>query len=282
MQNRNEMKTGTSLCFFGRVGEDVFRAIHDAGIRCFEYGGAYNYYTNGIDYPANAMRFAELAAKCGVEQWSFHLPFSRFLDISQTKQESRAVALYTNKTMIRAAGKAGVRVAVLHPSSEPIADEERPERMRLSREAIEILQEECVRAGMRLAVENLPRTCLCRTSDEMVELLSGTGAGVVFDTNHCLEEDNIHYVETVAAAGLEIVSMHVSDYFRDENGVLDERHVLPGEGINNWNALLDTVLRTGYRGPLMYEVPAKPKCRETAYSIDALAENMRRLKAGSL
>ena len=282
MQKLCEMKTGASLCFFGRADEDVFRSLRDAGINCFEFGFNYNFYTNIIDYPVNAEKYAEMAAKYGVEQWSFHLPFSRFLDVSQTRKESRAVSLYTNKTLIRAAGKAGVKVAVLHPSSEPIEDEERPERMRLSKESIEILAEECDKAGLRLAVENLPRTCLCRTSDEMIELLTGTGAGMVFDTNHSLSEDNVHYAEAVTGAGIEILSMHISDYFRDENGVLDERHVLPGEGINDWNALLGAVLRSGYKGPLMYEVSGKPKCRETCYTLEELAENMRNLKAGRI
>lgn len=62
--------------------------------------------------------------------------------------------------------------------------------------------------------------------------------------------------------------------------MLDERHVLPGEGINDWHAIFDALVRHGYEGPIMYEVPARPKTRETPYTFAELADNMRRLAAG--
>ena len=152
--------------------------------------------------------------------------------------------------------------------------------MRLSREAIISLNEECVKLGVKLAVEDLPRTCLCNRSEEMVSLISGTGAGAVFDTNHALFEDNAHFIDTLTAGGIKIHTLHISDYFRDAAGVLDERHVLPGEGINDWHAIFDALVRHGYEGPIMYEVPARPKTHETPYTFAELADNMRRLAAG--
>ena len=275
-----KIRLGTSLCFTREISFDAFRRLAEAGIDSIEYSFGYNYYMNKAEYPSHAVKYANLAKKAGLENWSIHLPFSGRLDISNPQNELRDVTIYTNKTLIRAAGRAGVKVAVLHPSSEPIAEEDRPMRMERSRRAIETLQAECEKAGMKLAVENLPRTCLCRTSDEMIELLSGTGAGVVFDTNHCLVEDNVHYVNALTRAGLKIISVHISDYYRDENGILDERHVLPGEGINDWKKLLAAIKKNGYDGPLMYEVPCKPKNRESALTEAELADNMRRLAAG--
>ncbi|MBQ1194749.1 MAG: sugar phosphate isomerase/epimerase [Clostridia bacterium] len=281
---RSEMKIGSSSCFTGSLTEEKLAPLAKAGLDCLEYTGNYAFYMRSCDFPKNAEKILETVRKSGLEPWSFHLPFSRKLDISNMDKELRAITIVTNRTLIEAAARAGVKVIVLHPSSEPITDEDRPERLRLSREAIIELAEVANANGVRLAVENLPRTCLTRTSDEMIALVMDTGAGVIFDTNHNLIEDNVDYINNVANAGLELLSVHISDYYRDENGVLDERHTLPGTGINNWNDIVDTLVARGYEGPLMYEVPSKAKNRDPEDPItpDELVANMRDLRDGKI
>lgn len=281
---RNEMKIGSSSCFTGSLTEEKLAPLAKAGIDYLEYTGNYVFYMRNCRFPENAEKILETVRKSGLEPWSFHLPFSRKLDISNMDKELRAITIETNRTLINAAARAGVKVIVLHPSSEPITDEDRPERLRLSREAIIELAEVANANGVSLAVENLPRTCLTRTSDEMIELVKGTGAGVIFDTNHNLIEDNVDYINNVADAGLELLSVHISDYYRDENGVLDERHTLPGTGINKWNDIVDTLVARGYEGPLMYEVPSKAKNRDPEDPIthEELAANMRDLRDGKI
>ena len=281
---RSEMKIGSSSCFTGSLTEEALAPLAKAGLDYLEYTGNYAFYMRSCRFPENAEKILETVKKSGLEPWSFHLPFSRKLDISTMDKELRAITIETNRTLINAAARAGVKVIVLHPSSEPITDEDRPERLRLSREAIIELAEVANANGVRLAVENLPRTCLTRTSDEMIELVKGTGAGVIFDTNHNLIEDNVDYINNVADAGLELLSVHISDYYRDENGVLDERHTLPGTGINNWNDIVDTLVARGYEGPLMYEVPAKAKNRapENPITAEELTQNMRDLRDGKI
>ena len=281
---RSEMKIGSSSCFTGSLTEEVLAPLAKAGLDYLEYTGNYVFYMRNCRFPENAEKILETVRKSGLEPWSFHLPFSRKLDISNMDKELRAITIETNRTLINAAARAGVKVIVLHPSSEPITDEDRPERLRLSREAIIELAEVAKANGVRLAVENLPRTCLTRTSDEMIELVKGTGAGVIFDTNHNLIEDNVDYINNVADAGLELLSVHISDYYRDENGILDERHTLPGTGINKWNDIVDTLVARGYEGPLMYEVPSKAKNRDPEDPITAeeLTQNMRDLRDGKI
>lgn len=278
------MKIGSSSCFTGSLSEEVLAPLAKAGLDYLEYTGNYIFYMRNYDFPKNAEKILETVKKSGLEPWSFHLPFSRKLDISNADKELRAITIVTNRTLIEAAARAGAKVIVLHPSSEPIADEDRPERLRLSREAIIELAEVAKANGVRLAVENLPRTCLTRTSDEMIELVKDTGAGVIFDTNHNLIEDNVDYINNVADAGLELLSVHISDYYRDENGVLDERHTLPGTGINKWNDIVDTLVARGYEGPLMYEVPSKAKNRDPENPItpEELTQNMRDLRDGKI
>lgn len=267
---------------FHNMEFETLKSLADVGIRAVEPSFGYHDYFNILDFPRNAGRIGERAANAGVSLYSFHLPFSNYLDISTEDGEARSITLYTHQTLIRAGAEAGVRVMVLHPSSEPIYEDKRETRMRISRESILMLNEECEKYGIRLAVENLPRLCLCRTSEEMVRLLDGTGAGVVFDTNHALCEDNVHFIDTLASAGLKFHSVHISDYFKDSYGALDERHTLPGEGINDWNGILQALERAGYTGPLMYEVVSHPSGHTGVVDAAALAENMKKLAHGEL
>lgn len=276
MTDLSTLPLGSSCSFFRHIDREIMETARNVGIDTLELCFKFDKYMNGLDFPRRAAEIGRTAREVGIGLWSLHLPFSRKIDISTTDKELRAVTLYTDRTLIRAAAEAGISTIVLHPSSEPIADEERDERLELSREAILSLSELCRELGLTLAVENLPRTCLCRTSAEMIELLSGTGAKVCFDTNHSLSEANPDFLRNILAAGLEIATLHISDY----DGV-DERHRLPGDGINAWSEILDILAEADYCGPLMYEVSRKPKEREEL-TPEELAENMRRFSAGQI
>lgn len=254
--------------------EEQFSALSEVGIKWAEFSYSFDYYMNQLDFPKNAEKYAKYAADAGVGLWSLHLPFSsNGLDISQTKAAWRAQAQYTNRVLIDAAGDIGVKVIVMHPSSEPIDDEERADRMKWSRELTMMFAEQCDKRGMRLAVENLPRTCLCNTASEMIELLRGTGANVVFDTNHSLHQDNPSFIREITDAGLKIISLHISDY-----DFVNERHRLPGDGINDWKAILSELERAGYDGPLLYEVGRYPVERD-AVTPEMVAKNIEWLKS---
>ena len=276
MTYAQQRKLGSSSCFFRSLEVEDLKAVKAAGINCIELSYRYEEYLEVLDFPNRAEEYAKNAALAGLGIWSIHLPFSRQWDISSTDAEIRNQIIETNKRLIQAAGRIGIQTAVLHPSSEPIAQEEREKRLQLSREAILELQKTAAQAGVVLAVENLPRTCLCNQADEMIRLLDGTGATVVFDTNHSLQQDNVTFLKALAKAGLTVQSLHISDY----DGV-DERHRLPGIGINPWNSILDTLEEIGYRGPLMYEVSQKPKIGDPV-TLEMLADNMKALVAGDL
>jgi len=222
-------------------------------------------------FPRNAKIYAEMAAEAGVELWSLHLPFGRQLDISTPVDADREFTMDTNTKLIRASAEAGIKTVVLHPSAEPITDDERPSRFKRSRENIIILAELCAELDVTLAVENLPRTCLCNTSAETLELLNGKGVSVCFDTNHSLRESNPVFLENILKGGLKVQTLHISDY-----DFVDERHRLPGDGVIDWKAVMTLLEQYVYEGPLMYEVSRKPKDREEI-SIEELAENQRKL-----
>lgn len=230
-----------------------FQDLKANGIESVELSMKQDQYDT-FDYAA-IRRFAEEA---GVRINSFHLPFypGYWLDPSTPDEAKRAETITTLKRMLDHAATAGARFAVIHPSGEPYADEERPGRIAQAKATLAELCDYAESKGVHLAVENLPRTCLGRDSGEMLELISADDRLVIcFDTNHLLSEDPVDFIK---ACGHKIVTLHVSDYDR-----LDERHWLPGEGTTDWPALVNALWEAGYNGPWNYEVPADPNPNQT-------------------
>lgn len=265
------LKKGTTLKFIGGLSKETFDICSKFDIDCVELSYSYDELITAYDFPNNGVKYAEIASEAGIELWSLHLPFSDKLDISSPIDEDRKLTMRTNKMLICAAATADIKTIVLHPSAEPISDDVRTTRLDQSRTNIMILAELCHKYSLTLAVENLPRTCLCNTSTEMAELLAGTGVTVCFDTNHSLQEDDTEFLSHILNSGLTVSTLHISDY-----DFIDEKHRLPGDGVVKWRSVLQLLERNDYSGPLMYEVSKTPRERESI-SIEELAENQRRL-----
>ena len=229
--------------------EEIFRQCKEAGITQVEISVGRLEGLGTLDFPA--MR--KLADRYGIELWSFHLPFSPFgsIDISSPNEKKRSATVGVMAYLIRQAGSVGIKRYVIHPSGEPIQEEERPLYMEAAKKSLAELAAVAEAAGGVIAVENLPRTCLGRDSADMLELLSADPRlRVCFDTNHLLAEDPIDFIRKV---GNKIVTLHVSDY-----DLQDERHWLPGEGKTDWPALINALRECGYRGAWLYEIGFQP------------------------
>ena len=253
------------------VTSEMLTAMREGGATHIElsYGkAAYD----GMDVAAAA----DMIRAHGLVMHSLHLPFSRELDISLADPHLRGATMACQMELMKKGAAAGIPLFVIHPSSEPIADEDRPARMAQSKESLSVLTDLAVSLGVTLAVEDLPRTCLGNCSAEMLELLTAHPAlRSCFDTNHLLGEDAVAYIRAV---GDKIVTTHVSDY-----DFLNERHWMPGEGKQGFPGILSALRRVGYAGPWLYELGlATPKTivrpRELTYAD--FGENARALFAG--
>ncbi|MGN1345464.1 MAG: sugar phosphate isomerase/epimerase family protein [Eubacteriales bacterium] len=240
------------------MNAETLASLAQTGITEIELSsGALAPFYEELDYPNRAGEISRLALENGVHISSVHLPFGPFdkLDPASRDAEVRDFILKTQSELLRAAADAGVGIAVIHPSGEPYLDEEREERLAIACDTIARLTDAAADAGITLALENLPRTCLCRTREEMVYFLERIPAlRVCFDTNHCLLQDNADYIRAV---GDKIVTLHVSDY-----DFINERHWLPGEGKNDWERLIRTLEEVNYAGRFLYETGGAAKCRE--------------------
>jgi len=89
-----------------------------------------------------------------------------------------------------------------------------------------------------------------------------SNVGFCVDVNHFMRE---RPEDAIRKLGNRVWSLHISDY-----DFVDERHWLPGEGSNDWTAILQALEDVGYKGPFLYEVKAY-------YTNAQVAENKKAL-----
>lgn len=210
------------------------------------------------------------ADKVGITIWSVHLPFGGPFDISQMNDTLRQKAVELNMNdMILSAKTVSPQKFVIHPSAEPIADEERAARINASKKSLQQLAAKAKELNIPLLVENLPRTCLGNTSSELLKIINGIdNTAICFDVNHLLIESQTTFIENTKG---KIQSTHMSDY-----DYKDERHWLPGEGMIDWTELLSTLVKAGYEGPFIYEA-CKGKYPDIV-NIQSLGDRWKKLK----
>lgn len=238
---------GLSHGAFGKeLDEKAFAAYKDNGISHMEISfGSYDDTLN-LDFK----EYKRLADKYGVTLWSFHLPFAPFtaLNPSHFDETVRKFTVgYFKELMKEAKRDAGISIFVMHPSGEPIHEDDRTPHLKQLQKSVDELVAFADENGMILAVENLPRTCLGRSSEDMQKILNmHPSLKMCFDLNHCGSESA---PDIIKRFGKKIITLHVSDYMGK-----DECHIMPGEGIVDWTATVRALKAVGYDGPFLYEI----------------------------
>ena len=175
------------LCFqFGRSQYIVAFGFHIVGIvhACGNYQ---------LCCDADFKAISEAASKNELEIWSIHLPFAPFSDLDPVSfdKEKRRFTYDTLTKFLAEGASFGIKRFVAHPSAEPNLDNERSEKLKIASEFFSNLADYAAQYGATVAVEDLPRTCLGRDSDDIKELISADDRlRVCFDTNHLLKEEN--------------------------------------------------------------------------------------------
>lgn len=220
-----------------------FIAYKNAGIEYMEFSSNADVYEN-----ADWQEIKRASEQTGVKVWSVHAPFrSKDDNISNPDEKMRLKAIETYTEVFKNAAFIGAKIVIVHPSSEPISDEERPAYISRSKESLKVLAERAAQYGITIAVEDLPRTCLGNTAEELGDIISvDERIRICFDVNHLLKQTHKHFIEVI---GDKIATLHISDY-----DFVDERHQLPGNGKIDWKELLDLLESINYSGPFMYEV----------------------------
>ena len=234
-------KIAVSTC--GRlIQPEEFERYAEAGVEQMELCFRWDAYDD-VDWAA----LKKGADKAGITICSIHLPFSGEDNPAHMDETVRNKAIARYKDIMTKSSVTGATVYVIHASSEPIPDEERSLQMEHAKKTLAELAAFAKTIDACIAVEDLPRTCLGRNSDEILELISAhENLFVCFDTNHLLMQKNEDFVKAV---GNKIVTTHFSDY-----DFVDEKHWLPGMGDIDWVSLMDALDRVDYQGPVLYEL----------------------------
>ena len=224
------------------IDEEMFRLYSRAGITHMEVS-VNKHLSEALDFD----KLHEWSEKYGVELYSFHVPFWPFDEIDISMPQLAKVSVEYIKGYIDKGTKIGIDKYIIHPSGEPIDECDRAKRMETAKQSFYTLAEYAKEKGAVICVENLPRTCLGRDSADILELLSAHPClRACFDTNHLLSEKPEEFIRAV---GDKIVTLHVSDY-----DFKNERHWLPGEGLLDWNLILDELKKINYSGVWLYEI----------------------------
>jgi len=263
----------STAVFAGALDDAQWDALDASGVQAVEIVGPAPRLP--LDDPDCYRRTEGRLRRARVRLHSVHLPYGRALDLSQPDDAAREAALAATARNVRLAADLGAKLVVVHPSAEPIPDAERAARLDAARRSLAALTGVAAQAGVRVAVECLPRTCLGNTAAELRSIVDplDAAAGVCLDVNHLnLREPDI--AAAVAALAPRLLTLHCSD-----NDGVDERHWLPGAegGVVDWTAFLGALRANGYGGPFLYEVRAPDP--DPAVALRAVEDNYRRLLA---
>jgi len=238
-------RIGISSCG-ADLTDALFADYKNAGVQSIEIS-----FGHKPDNPPDFSDIKRLSDTYGIELWSFHLPFAPFSELELSRPNLCDHTIEYFKRFIKEGSSIGIKRFVVHPSGEPISDEHRAARLECAKKSLARLAEYAKCFDAIICVENLPRSCIGRNTEEMLALLSAhENLRSCFDTNHLLSLEKPH--EYIRKLGNQIVTLHVSDY-----DFLDERHWLPGEGDIDWQELYKALCEVGYNGIWMYELGLK-------------------------
>jgi sugar phosphate isomerase/epimerase len=187
----------------------------------------------------------------GIRVNSIHAPFGAEFDISSPEEDVRWRGIDAAALCAERLDELGGRCVVVHASGEPIEDAERAERLERSIESFREIEQRLSESNRAiLAIEHLPRTCLCHDSEEILDVLEQLDSvrfAICQDVNHANLREDICVV--TRRYGSQIATLHISD-----NDGIDERHWMPGQGVLPWPEWKEQLQATGYSGPYLYEV----------------------------
>ncbi|HML45475.1 MAG TPA: sugar phosphate isomerase/epimerase family protein [Clostridia bacterium] len=266
-----EVPLGISLT---HQGVQSIPAFVEAGFTHFELGLPSREGGRGEEekLAGYARPFRDALKEYGLCPWSMHLPFGAGWDIAHFDEQERLAVCASLKKLIDLTGNWGAKVYVLHGCLEPVAAEQRPIRVGRSIKSMQELDAHARRYGMRIALENLPRSCLANNAEETYAMMQAAGdPPICFDVNHLLQEDHATFLNRLAPY---IMTTHLSDY-----DAVDERHWIAGRGVVPWRLLVERLQAAGYRGPYLFEIGPRPD--KTPYSAVEVREAFRNAVEGN-
>lgn len=267
----------THLFHTRRLERDDLARVRDAGFPLVEVFATQTH----VNYhdPRAIDDVRAWTAAIGLDVWSVHLPITdgirdgiwgQSLSNASVDTSARELALRETTAAIAAAGTLGARVAVLHlgvPDAHATQAGDNDERA-VSR-SLEPIAAACAEAGVQLALEVIPNGL--STASAVVEWLQSDLA--LGRTGACLDLGHAHMTGGVVDAVETLAGSIISTHLHDNRGTSDD-HLLPFAGTIDWPAALLALIKGGYDGPLIFELPDHDDATRTLAAAAAARERI--------
>lgn len=205
--------------------------------------------------PGQLDALAEEAQKLSLLFQSIHAPFVKARNM-WTEGEDGDVALQELLNCLQDCYRLNVPIMVIHPYIG--FDIKPPTQIGIDRFGKVIGEAE--KFGVKIAFENVE-------GEEHLALLFKTyghlsHVGFCWDTGH--EMCYNHHQDMLALYGDKLIATHINDNLGISNtdGIIaptDDLHLLPFDGIGNWDNIAARLNRCGFDGPLTFELSVSPK-----------------------
>lgn len=224
---------------FGLDGADQIRLFKEIG-----FDGFFSLYTPRIP------EYKKLADELGMIYQSVHAPFVDVHHLWQ-KSDKTEVALKEQLDCVRACAENGINIMVCHA----IIGFDRHSPCEMGIELFRKVVEEGARLGVKIAFENTE-------GSEYLEALMNAfkdydNVGFCLDTGHelCYNRGE----DMLKLYGDRLIATHINDNLgvRSYEGVityLDDLHLLPYDGIGDFDKLGERLAKVGFEGPLTFEL----------------------------
>ena len=223
--------------------------------------------------PDQTAMLAKTAERCGLDYYSIHAPCKQTPQLWREGEAGDAVATML-MDCIRDCARHGVQVMVVHPC----IGYHFPPLSQIGLDRYARILDTAEQNGVTVGFENLE-------GEEYLAAVMQTfghspACGFCFDTGH--EQCHNRGKDMMALYGHKLCLTHLNDnhgrWAPETDSALwvyNDMHLPPGDGIVNWENVMDRIDASPYRGPLMCELkltPSPGRSDHDAYRAMPLAD----------
>ncbi len=220
-------------------------------------------------------QIAQTVKELGIKVGQVHSPYPTYFE-NEDKTED---VLRITKSSIKIAGALGAPYMVIHPNVPPSAKtgEQVEEAIENNFAFFSLFFEDIKRANLCIGIENmfnweketstaLPTVaskaeCMAYMVDRLNEMCGSTNFVACLDTGHAMLSGGGDPAAMVRTLGSRLKLLHVHD-----NDGKRDKHMLPFEGIIDWQAFAKALNSVGYSGNLSLEIKTDGNEATTAYN----------------
>ncbi len=205
--------------------------------------------------------FKKAAADADLFYQSIHAPFEKSYLMWEEGEEGERE---TDRQIrcLRAAAEVEVPIVVMHA----IIGFDRFTPTDIGAERFGKLLNEAESLGIKIALENTEGECYLRRL--MTEHRNNKALGFCIDTGH--EMCYNHSQDLITEFGDKLIATHLNDNMKitgDKITWLDDSHLLPFDGLADWQGIANRLNAVGYEGPLTFELTSKNKPERNTHDI---------------